>query len=98
MPRIERSIAYTFDAYAGETSDSNGKFKESVMKPHKTLRRGRTSTSSQKIQSHETMPKAQDEATEIACIVSQEAHAKKSFQESEPVQVGIKNSCFLILA
>lgn len=46
LPRIERSIAYTFDAYAGETADGIGEEeKDLIERPQRVLRKNRKSSS-----------------------------------------------------
>ena len=54
LPRIERSIAYTFDAYAGETVDGSSKSADLMKKPQRVLRKGRKlSVKSQRNQNHQ---------------------------------------------
>ncbi|XP_034241316.1 uncharacterized protein LOC117645328 [Thrips palmi] len=88
LPRIERSIAYTFDAYAGEGADGSGKpVKEDAKKPQRTLRKGRKSSA--KSQKHCTT-EVQPEHSENQLETSESPH-KTAEQDSaecaEPLQV-----------
>lgn len=102
LPRIERSIAYTFDAYAGEGADGNGKAsKDDTKKPQRTLRKGRKSSAkSQKLRSFE-VPPAQSENQLETLEAPHAAMERESLECPEPHQVFFYKSevlfyCFLI--
>lgn len=94
MPRIERSIAYTFDAYAGEAADgSGGSEKDEVKKPQRVLRKSRKSAKSQKNRSFEGQPihgENRHESTELRSMVHLTTELPEAVESSEPVQV-LKN-------
>ncbi|KAK3924394.1 PR domain zinc finger protein 4 [Frankliniella fusca] len=73
LPRIERSIAYTFDAYAGETAENSAKSdKDQTNKPQRVLRRSRKASSkSQKTDDHDVLP----EVVEGQCEVVEHSQA-----------------------
>ncbi|KAJ1531869.1 hypothetical protein ONE63_000518 [Megalurothrips usitatus] len=65
LPRIERSIAYTFDAYAGETADGNiVAHKDQMKKPTKLLRKSRKS-STKKTRSQVLQPEGTENRQEL---------------------------------
>lgn len=90
LPRIERSIAYTFDAYAGEGADGSGKpVKSDGKKPQRTLRKSRKSSAKSQKQ---TQSENQLETTEN----KHETTGQDSTESSEPIQINqLKepNSC-----
>lgn len=93
LPRIERSIAYTFDAYAGEGADGSGKsLKDDAKKPQRTFRKGRKSSAkSQKLRNFEGQPAQSDYQLETSEVLH-ETTRQDSAECSEPLQVLFKNS------
>lgn len=91
LPRIERSIAYTFDAYAGEGADGKST-KDDAKKPQRTFRKGRkSSTKSQKLRSFVGQPPQSNIQLQTSEIPL-EATRQDPAESSETLQVLLKNS------
>lgn len=104
LPRIERSIAYTFDAYAGEAVGSSNKSADQMKKPQRVFRKGRKSSAkSQRNRNHHIQLDESGSRQEPDEPSSSLHHETGTFETSvlsecsEPLQVNFRRYNLLLI-